>query len=220
MAVHHRTEHLADPGAELIDRAQGAWRQYGRIGTIVAGIALVGGALWFFSMQSNARTEAQAGDKLADANALFWQGEYKRSQEVAKTVSQQWPDSPSGIDAHRLAGDDAYWSGDFKTAITEYQASLAKSKTGLLADGVRRSLAYSYDSNKQYAEAAARYSQLVGTFDRESSAEMLAAAARCQRDAGHKAEAAKLLQRLLDEFGETSFANEARIDLAELNAAH
>ena len=215
----HRTEHLTDPGADLIDRAQSLWSRYGRVVTIAVGVAVVGGALAFFSIQSRARAEAQAADKLADANALFWQGDYKRSQDMARTVAQQWPSAPSGIDAHRLAGDDAYWTGDFKTAITEYRVYLAKSNSGLLADGVRRSLAYALESDKQYAGAATLYTQLVGKFDRESSGELLAAAARCQRGAGKKPEAIQSLQRLLDEFGETSFANAARVEIAELSAA-
>ena len=216
----HRTEHLADPGAELIDRAQSLWSRYGRIVMIVAGVVAIGGVLAFFTTQTRARAEAQASEKLADANALFWQGDYKRSQDAAKTVAQQFPGTPSGLDAHRLTGDDAFWSNDFKTAVTEYKAYLAKSGSGLLADGVRRSLAYALESDKQYSEAAAAYVQLVGKFDRESSAEFLASAARCQTAAGHKDEAAKALQRLLDEFGETSLANAARIDLAELTATH
>ena len=216
----HKSEHLEDPGAELIDRAQSLWNQYGRVVMIVAGVAVAGGVLAFFTTQTAARAEAQAGEKLADANAMFWQGDYKRSQDVAKTVSQQFPGTPSGLDAHRLTGDDAFWSNDYKTAITEYKTYLAKSSKGLLADGVRRSLAYSLESDRQYAEAAAVFTQLIGKFDRESSAEFLGAAARCQTAAGHKDEAEKLLQRLLDEFGETSFANMARIDLAELTAKH
>ena len=215
----HRSEHLTDPGADLIDSAQSLWNRYGRIVMIAAGVVVVGGALTFFTLQSRNRAEAQASEKLADANALFWQGDYKRSEDMAKTVAQQWPSAPSGIDAHRLTGDNAYWTGDFKTAITEYKAYLAKSSTGVLADGVRRSLAYSLESDKRYAEAATMYAQLVGKFDRESSGEFLAAAARCQAAANAKPEAVKTLQRLLDEFGETSFANAARIEIAELLAA-
>ena len=215
----HRTEHLTDPGADLIDRAQSLWNRYGRIVMIAAGVVVVGGALAFFTLQSRNRAEVQASEKLADANALFWQGDYKRSEDMAKTVAQQWPSAPSGIDARRITGDNAYWTGDFKTAVTEYKAYLAKSSTGVLADGVRRSLAYSLESEKQYAEAATAYTQLVGKFDRESSGEFLAAAARCQREANAKPEAVKTLQRLLDEFSDTSFANAARIEIAELSAA-
>src|SRR5262249_45370658 len=158
-------------GAELLDRAQGMWNQYGRVIMAVAAVAAVAGALTFFTMQTRARSESQASDKLADANALFWQGGYKRSPDMAKAVAQPCPATPSDIAAHRPSGDDAYWSGDFKTAITEYKAYLAKAKKGLLADGVRRSLAYALESNRQFTEAASLYTGLVGAFDRESSAE-------------------------------------------------
>jgi hypothetical protein len=56
-------------------------------------------------------------------------------------------------------------------------------------------------------------------FGRESSAEFLAAAARCQRAAGKPAEAVKSLQRLVGEYGESSYANLARVLIAELSAA-
>ncbi len=216
----HRAEQLHDPGAELLDRASALWSRYGRITAIVVGAIVVAGGIALLAIQSRARTEDQAADRLADANVLFWQGEYKRSADVAKTVADQFPGSPSGIDAHRLAGDDAYWSGDFKTAIREYQTYLNRSKSGLLADIVRRSLAYSLECNKRYADAAAAYTQLVGTFDRETSAEFLADAARSEREAGHNPEAVRLLNRLLDEYGETSYSGPARIQIAELQAAH
>jgi tetratricopeptide (TPR) repeat protein len=167
-------------------------------------------------MRARASAEAEAAGKLAEANVLYWQGDYARSLELSKQIAQQHGSTPSGLDAHRLAGDNAYWNGDFKTAVTEYRAYLAKEKKGLLADAARRSLAYALESNKQYAEAATTYESLVGVFDRESSAEFLAGAARCYRAQSQPAEAAKRLQRLLDEFGETSFVNPARIELAEL----
>lgn len=216
----HRAEQLHDPGAELLDRASTLWNRYGRVTSIVAGVVVVAGGLVVLGLQSRARSEAQAADRLADANLLFWQGEYKRSQDVAKAVADQFPGTPSGLDGHRLAGDDAYWSGDFKSAIREYQAYLSHSKTGLLADIVRRSLAYSLECDHQYAPAVDLYQQLVGHFDRETSAELLADAARAERLAGHKAEAIRLLQRVTDEFGETSYANPARIQIAELQASH
>ena len=214
----HRAEHLHDPGAELLDRASNLWVRYGRVAAIVLGVVVVAGGLGFMTLQSRARSEEQAADRLADANLLFWQGEYKRSMDVAKSVADQYPSSPSGIDGHRLAGDDAYWSGDFKTAVREYQAYLSRAKTGLLADIVRRSLAYALETDKQYAPASSLYQQLVGRFDRETSAEFLMDAARSEREAGHKADAIRLLQRLTNEFGETSYGNAARIEIAELSA--
>ena len=218
LAVQKSTK-LEDPGAELLEQAVGLWERYGRIALTALGGILALSVIAFFSMRTRAAAEDQAAGKLAEASVLYWQGDYTRSLELAKQISQQFPSTPSGVDAHRLAGDNAYWDGDFKTAATEYRSYLGRQKNGVLADGVRRSLAYTLESSKQYAEAATAYEQLVGKLDRESSAEFLAAAARCYRASNRTADAVRLLQRLLDEFGETSHANRARVELAELTTA-
>ena len=214
-----RSARLEDPGAELLDRGRDFWSHYGRIGLMVLGGIAVAAILVFFVMRSRATSEDQAASRLAEANVLYWQGEYTRSLEMAKQVAQQYPSTPSGLDAHRLAGDDLYWNGDFKTAVDEYRIFLGKQKTGILADAGRRSLAYALESNRQYDEAAKTYVGLVGVFGRESSGEFLAAAARCERAAGRPAEAVKYLQRLVGEFGETSYAPLARVLISELSVA-
>lgn len=210
---------LEDPGAEMLDRASALWERYGRIilGVVVA--LMVVGAVAYFTFRSNETQEAAASEKLAQANALFWQGDYDRSKAIADEVAKQYGGTPSGIDALRISGDDAYWRGSWKEAVTQYKAYLAKSGSGLMGNVVRRSLAYAYESDRQPAEAAKLYDGLVGAFDRESSGEFLAAAARCHEALGNRAEAVKRLQRLIDEFGETSYANRARLKLAELGAS-
>ncbi len=207
---------LSDPGAEVVDRLTSFWTRNGRIalGALVAVVVVVVG--WLLYNRSQAASEEQAAGKLAEANLLFWQGDYQRSLEAAKQVYAQFGSTPSGRDAHRLAGDDAFWLNDYKTAIEEYRKYLSGSAAGLITDGVRRSLAYSLENAKQFKEAADTYDTLVGKFDRESSGEMLAASARCLIAADQKPEAAKRLQRLLDEFGETSHAQRAQADLAGL----
>ena len=59
---------------------------------------------------------------------------------------------------------------------------------------------------------------LVGKFDRESSGEFLAAAARCYRGLGQNDKAIERLERLVNEFGESTHASLARIELGELQA--
>lgn len=210
---------LQDPGAEMLDRLTGLWERYGRIilGALVAVVAVA--AVAYFTIRSNETQEVAASEKLAQANSLFWQGDYDRSKTLADEVAKQYGGTPSGIDALRISGDDAYWRGNWKDAITQYKAYLAKNGSGLMGSVVRRSLAYALESDKQLAEAAKLYDGLVGEFDRESSGEFLAAAARCQEGLGNKAEAVKRLQRLTDEFGETSYASRARVKLAELGAS-
>jgi tetratricopeptide (TPR) repeat protein len=213
-----KSARLADPGAELLDRLGGLWEQFGRIALGVAGVVVVAGGVTFLYLRSQANTEEQAAGKLAEANVMFWSGYYQQSLDRSRQVAQQFPNAPSGIEAHRLAGDDAYWLGDFKTASAEYRRYLDRVKTGLLADAARRSLANALESDGQYKQAADGYELLVGKFDRESSAEFLYGAARCYRRLNQPAEALRRLQRLVDEFGETAVANRARIAQAELSA--
>ena len=209
---------LEDPGAELLDRVSQLSERYGKIalGVLAAAIVVGGGA--FLAMRSRANTDDQAASRLAEANLMFWNGYYQQSLERAKQVAQTYPDTPSGNEAHRIAGDDAYWLGDFKTSVAEYRRYLDKAKPGLLTEAAQRSLAYALESSGQYREAAPLYESVVGKFDRESSAEMLYASARCYRLMQQPAEALKRLQRLIDEYGDTSIANRARIAVGELSA--
>ena len=212
-------QRLHDPGGELLDRVSGFWSNYGRILLIALGVIVAVGAVSYFMLQTRKGAEEQAAGQLAEANLLFWQGEYARSQEIARKVSDQFGATPSGIDALRIAGDDAYWLGDFKGAADSYKKYLDKKSTGIVADAVRRSYAYALESGGQPAAAAAEYETLVGRFDRESSSEFLSAAARCYQALGQPAEAVKRLQRVVDEFGETSYAQSARVRMGELGAA-
>lgn len=210
---------LEDPGAETLERLTSVWDRYGRIALGVLAGAVAIGAVTFLVMRNRAAQEEQAASALAEANVLFWQGDYARSLERANQVAQQFGSTPSGVEAHRLAGDDAFWSGDFKGAVGHYRRYLDKNKSGLLSDAGRRSLAYALESSGDYLEAAKTYESLIGRFDRVSSAEFLSAAARSYRMGGQPGEALARLQRLESEYGETSYARDARVEIAELQAA-
>jgi len=218
LSLESRKSQLADPGAEWMDQVVSFWQRYQRVVLGSLAVIAVVGAGTFFTLRSRASQEDLASGKLAEADVLYWQGDYARSLQVARDVAQQYGATPSGIDAHRIAGDAAYWSGDFKTAVAEYQQYLAHQKSGVLADAARRSLAYSYESGGQPAQAVPIYDQLVGVFDRESSAEFLMAGARCEARMHQPAEAMKRLQRLADEFGDASLAGRAREMMGELSA--
>ena len=208
---------LDDPGAELLDKASGLWERYGRIILgVVVGAAVVGLAAYYITA-GNVRRENSAAEKLAEANDLFWRADYDRSRQIAQDVSKQFAGTPSGIDALRISGDDAYWRGNWKEAIADYNAYLAKRGNGLIADAVRRSLGYAQESNGQYLEAAANYEKVIGVFDRESSGELLFASARCLSAAGKVDEAKKRYQRIIDEFPDSSYQLQARIELGRLS---
>ena len=220
MALHtqHSTR-LEQPGAELMVPLTNFWYRYGKIVLgVLAGLA-VAGAVGFFSMRSRREAEEAAAGKLAEASLYYWQGDHQRSLALARETADQYGSTPSGKDAHRLAADAAYWGGDFKTAIAEYRRYLAGKPEGLLGDAARRSLAYSLESDLQYLEAVKEYEAVVGRFDRGSSAEFLVAAARCLQAANQTPAAVQRLERVLEEFGETEYASQARIVLAEIKGA-
>ena len=220
MSLESRKTAIEDPGAELLDKATGLWDQYGRylLGAVV-GIAVVAIA-GYYIVAGNARKENSASEKLSEANDLFWRADYDRSRQIAQDVARQYPGTPSGIDALRIAGDDAYWRGNWKDAITDYKAYLQKVKSGVLAATVKRSLAYALESDGQFADAANMYDQVVGELDRESSGEFLFAAARCYLALKNNEEAKKRYQRILDEFPDSSYQLQARIELAKLSPTY
>ena len=236
--VTKRTARLEDPGAELLDRVTGYWERWGRLTASVAGVVVAVAAIAFLMARARHDSEERASGKLAEAEIMFWQGYYPRSYEAAQQVIKDFAGTQAALEAHRIAGDDAYWRGepgDFRKAVQEYKAYLKGHGSGVRSDAVRRSLAYALESDAAtllgegrggeaeagFREAAATYESLVGKFaDRESSAEFLLGAARCFRQIGQKPEAARRLQRVIDEFGETATANRARIELAEVTAGN
>ncbi|HKQ56820.1 MAG TPA: tetratricopeptide repeat protein [Candidatus Eisenbacteria bacterium] len=194
------------------------WERYGKIALGVLAALVVGGVVAFMALRSRAASEETAAGKLAEASLFYWQGDYQRSLALAKETAEQYGSTPSGRDAHRQAADAAYWGGDFKTAVAEYRRYLASNPSGLLGDAARRSLAYALESDRQFLEAVKEYDALVGKFDRSSSAEFLTASTRCLIAARQVPAAIEHLQRLVNEFGETEYANQGRVELAELQA--
>lgn len=209
---------LESEGELAIENVTAFWDRHGRIVLGVLGALVVVGVGAFFFMRSRAAQESDAAGKLAEASSLYWQGDYARSTEAAKQVVSQYGSTWSGNDAHRILGDNAFWSGDFKTAVAEYRRYVDKAPAGLLQSSGKRSLAYALESDGQYAEAAKVFDELVGKLDRSSSGEFLIAAARCYQAIDKPQEALTRLQRLEAEFGETSYAQLARLKIAELEA--
>ena len=215
LATQRRT-HIEDPGAEFVDRLTNYWDRYGRITLAALGVVAAAALVGFFTLRARGAAENEASGQLTEASFFFWQGDYARSLQVAKQLTEQFPGTWSGVDALRIAGDDCFWTGDYKSSVDYYRRYLDKVRGGVVHDAARRSYAYALESDRQYKAAADVFESLVGKFDRESSAEFLGGAARCYRELGQVEEAAKRLRRILDEFGETSQAISARVRLGEL----
>lgn len=213
-----KSRSLGFEGADRLIEIQAWWNRYSKIvvGVVAAAAAVVAGLMLY--QRTRSVQEGAASGKLAEASVYYWQGDYPRSLELSKQIYNQYPSTPSGLEAHRVAADAAFWNGDFKTSIAEYRRYLEHMKTPIFADAAHRSLAYALESDGQRLEAAKEYEALVGKFDRTSSAEFLLAAARCYRALGKPADALSRLKRVDVEFGETSYANQARLEMGEIAA--
>ena len=213
-----KSRSLGFEGAERLEEIQAWWTQYSKYVLGALAVVAVAVAALAFNQRTRSVQEGTAAGKFAEASVYYWQGDYARCLDLSKQIYAQYASTPSGLEAHRLAGDASFWNGDFKSAIAEYKRYLERMKTPLFADAARRSLAYALESDGQRLEAAKTYESLVGKFDRNSSAEFLVAAARCYRGLGRPADAVERLKRVDLEFGETSYANEARLEMGEIAA--
>jgi tetratricopeptide (TPR) repeat protein len=197
-------------------RAIDLWGLHQNVILSVAAVVIAAGVIGFFTLRARAQAGAQAAGKVAEASLDFWQGNYQRSLSTAQQVVSQFGGTPAGTDALRLVGDNQYWLGNFKDAITSYRKCLERERSGTLSDAVRRSLANALESDRQFDEAARLYAELAGRLDRESAADALMGAARCHRAAGRNSEAVAIYQRVASELGDTSQAPMARLYLAEI----
>src|SRR5204862_4398168 len=114
-----RSTALQDPGAEMVDRITGLWERFGRIAlAALAGIAVIGVVAWL-TVRHNADQENQASKALVESDYLFRRGELERARSTAEQTEKTFAATSTGNDAHRIAGDASFWTGNSKNAPTD-----------------------------------------------------------------------------------------------------
>jgi len=206
-------------GLQGLDRLRALWDAYQKIILGVGGAIVAAVIVGVFTIRARDEANATAAGRLAEAGLQYWQGNYQGSLSAAQQVAGQFAGTAAGRDAWRLAGDDQYWLGQFKDAAASYRKYLEHARPGLLTDGVKRSLAYALESDRQFDEAGKLFLEIAPRLDRESAADALMGAARCARASGRSAEAAALYRRVVDEFGDTGPARMARVYQAEMGVS-
>ena len=111
------------------------WASYAKIVLGVLGAIVARRRVPLFNNRSRSvqrghcRREARRGQRPLLAGRLRALAGARQAGATRST-----PRTPSGIDAHRLAGDAPFWNGDFKNAVAEYRNYLERTKKGVLAD--------------------------------------------------------------------------------------
>jgi tetratricopeptide (TPR) repeat protein len=203
-------------------------RQVAAVGLIIAVIA--GGiGLWQYR-QARAEEQAQtlffaAMDRYNSPDSQPKKGEaapiaedaYRQALEEFKKITQQYPDTRAGNAALLYAGTCSYRLGKDEDALTCYQNFLKK--TGEI-DAYLRPFAYEgvgavYERKGDYKKALEWFEKQDK--DAQGAMNMMAPLnrARCYAALGDKEQACKAYQEFLGKYPSSSFAETAKIGVAE-----
>jgi tetratricopeptide (TPR) repeat protein len=187
---------------------------------VLGGLALAAlvAVVW---TRSRAQAEQRAANSLAEAQALYWRGDYPTLLARADEVRKNYGGTQAATEALRLKGDAFFWQGDFKSAAQNYEQYIKENRTeSAYRKGVRRNLAQAYESDNQGRKAAELYEEMAGEpGPRVLTAELYVSAARAWRAAGDPAKAKALYQKVSNEYTDTVFGADADIALGEMEAA-
>ncbi|MFH2035473.1 MAG: tol-pal system protein YbgF [Candidatus Zixiibacteriota bacterium] len=116
--------------------------------------------------------------------------------------------------------DDAFtfvMQGNYEEGISSFQDYLKYCGTHDLADNARFWIGESYYSMEKYANAISEFDLMLSEYpDSEKKATALYKLARSHEELGHKTDAVKFFQKLVDEFPNTLEADNSRDKLKEL----
>jgi tetratricopeptide (TPR) repeat protein len=213
-------------------------RTFGLVGVIVLVAALAGVGYWAWHTRADTRAQAMLGDALvvvqspvdapkpnADGKATQLPGSYptvnaraEAALEKFMQVANQYPSASAGIAARYYAASALSMLGRPSEAVTRYQEVVdragAKNFYGRMAQlGVIEAQVQS----KQYDQAIAKAEALANASDETLPRDaMLMELGRAYAAAGKKAEAKQTFDKVVTEFPDSSFADEAKSQLASL----
>ena len=200
-----------------------------RLGLKIAGglvvVAVLGGAGWLWLRAEDARGHvalAAATELVQQAEAPQASGDVRqRAIAALQELLAQHGRSSAVVEAAYQLGNLQYQAGDYVAARGAYELALAKGATGTLRTLAASGVGYTWEAQKNYANAASAY----GALARETGPkqfffeETLLDLARAQALAGQSAEARATYERLLKEVPDTRRAPDIRARIAELPAA-
>ncbi len=211
MTAPHRVEH--DPVAQVTE-----WIKRRKRVLIASAIALavIGVSVWFTS-SAKQRREQFGAIALANARVAAGAGNLALAASDLSRLVNTFAGSDAAEEAAILLGQVRLLAGQPAAAVTELRKFIAQGPSSQFEASAHGLLATALEQANNPAQAAESYltAASVAWYD-FLKAQYLNDAARTFALAGDTARAATTYQRVLDEFGETDMAVEAKIRLAEL----
>ena len=199
------------------------WALWTVAGLLVVGIAWGGWTLW------KTRYEAQGAIAFTQARALVVQAQApgasadarQRAEKALQDVIAEYPRLSSVDQAAYLLGSLRFASAQYGSARTAYQMAKDKAGSRTLAALAALDVGYTWEAEKNYAEAEKAYRSAISGADPKSFLyeEAMLAIARAQDLAGNRQAAIETYQRLLKDVPDSRRAEEFRSRMASLQAA-
>jgi len=197
-----------------------------RLGFKIAGVVVVVAvlmlAVWLWMRTGDARGQAAlaaSADVVQQADGPLATGDARQKAVAAlqQVLAQHGRTSAAPVAAYQL-GNLQYQSGDYAAARGAYELALAKGATGSVRTLAASGVGYTWEAQKNYANAVTAYEALV----RQESPrqfffeEALIDLARAQALAGKPTDAVATYERLLKEAPDTRRAADVRARIADL----
>jgi tetratricopeptide (TPR) repeat protein len=191
----------------------------------VALVVLAGAGAWFWRSTVESRGLAAYAEALSRVQA----SQTPRGSPEARTqaireleaVLAEYPSSSAAVEAAYQLGNLRYANREYQAARGAFEVSLAKGGRGTLGTLARAGVAYTWEAEGKFAEAAKAFqSALSGLRPQDFNyEELLIGLARNQELAGQKDAAIATYQRLLKDLPKARRGDVARSRLATLGAA-
>lgn len=210
----------------MTDLAEVLGSRGARLGFKIAGVVVVVAvlvlAVWLWMRTEDARGQAAlaaSADVVQQADGPLATGDARQKAIAAlqQVLAQHGRTSAAPVAAYQL-GNLQYQSGDYAAARGAYELALAKGATGSVRTLAASGVGYTWEAQKNYANAVTAYEALV----RQESPrqfffeEALIDLARAQALAGKPTDAVATYERLLKEAPDTRRAADVRARIADL----
>jgi tetratricopeptide (TPR) repeat protein len=201
------------------------WIRRGLIAVAVAlGIAILalGGVAWYRAQEASAQTALAEAMRVASGAEGSQATPDARATAIKalEAVLAEHPRLSTAPQAAYQLGNLKYAAGQYAEARGAYQLALAKGATGSVKSLAATGIGYTWEAEKNYANAASAFSTALGSLTPKDFLyeETLSGAARSEELAGKPAAALDLYQRLLRDVPESRLADDARVHVASLKS--
>lgn len=195
-----------------------------KIGAGVLAVALLGVGAWLWQ----SRQESRGQLALAEAGQLVLQVETAQGSPEARDkainalqgVIEQYPRLGLVPQAAYQLGNLRYAGGQYRAARGAYEVAIGKGATGSMRTLAALGIGYTWEAEKNYANAATAYESALKGLEPKSvlAEEGLLALARVQELGGKPAAALETYRRVLKDMPESSRGEELRIRIASLQS--